>query len=100
MAPDIFNCCVIGFHGARSPLQNTNSNGNAKVQTFAWAIVLSPGRLRPPEWRCSTGRSQDIHPLSHEIAEWADDPFVNNTGRAVAHANGTAIRMHGHPRDR
>jgi hypothetical protein len=22
---------------------------------------------------------QDIHALSHEIAEWADDPFVNNT---------------------
>jgi hypothetical protein len=22
---------------------------------------------------------QDIHPLSHEVSEWADDPFVNNT---------------------
>ena len=22
---------------------------------------------------------QDIHALSHEIAEWGDDPFVNNT---------------------
>ena len=22
---------------------------------------------------------QDIHAISHEIAEWADDPFVNNT---------------------
>jgi hypothetical protein len=21
---------------------------------------------------------QDIHPLSHELSEWADDPFVNN----------------------
>jgi hypothetical protein len=37
---DIFNCCVIGFHGTRASGQgggSNNSNGNAKVQTFAWA---------------------------------------------------------------
>jgi len=73
---DIFNCCVIGFHGAAT--QNTGSNGNAKVQTFAWASYISPGIYA----RANGGlywNLQDIHPLSHEIAEWADDPFVNNT---------------------
>ena len=73
---DIFNCCVIGFHGAAT--QNTGSNGNAKVQTFAWASYISPGIYA----RANGGTYwalQDIHPLSHEIAEWADDPFVNNT---------------------
>ena len=77
----VFNCCVIGFHGT-SPVGNgagsTNSNGNAKVQTFAWASWVQPGIYARPnggtDWAL-----QDIHALSHEISEWADDPFVNNT---------------------
>jgi len=77
---DVFNCCVIGYHGTRasgSGNGSTNSNGNAKVQTFAWASYISPGIYARPnggtDWAL-----QDIHALSHEIAEWADDPFVNN----------------------
>jgi len=78
---DIFNCCVIGFHGT-NPVgkggASGNSNGNAKVQTFAWASWVQPGLYARPnggtDWAL-----QDIHALSHEIAEWADDPFVNNT---------------------
>jgi hypothetical protein len=80
IGPDINNCCVIGFHGTRAAGNgngSTNSNGNAKVQTFAWASYLSPGIYARPnggtDWAL-----QDIHALSHEIAEWADDPFVNN----------------------
>ena len=75
------NCCVIGFHGSRAAGiggGSTNSKGNAKVQTFAWASWVQPGTYaRPnggPDWAL-----QDIHALSHELAEWADDPFVNNT---------------------
>jgi hypothetical protein len=74
-------CCVIGFHGTRAAgLGNgsTNSNGNAVVQTFAWASWVQPGLYSRPnggtDWAL-----QDIHALTHEIAEWADDPFVNNT---------------------
>jgi len=77
---DIFNCCVIGFHGT-NPVGNGgasgNSSGNAKVQTFAWASWVQPGLFA----RAAGGTDwalQDIHALSHEIAEWADDPFVNN----------------------
>jgi hypothetical protein len=77
---DIFNCCVIGYHGTRASGAgngSSNSNGNAKVQTFAWASYISPGIYARPsggtDWAL-----QDIHALSHEIAEWADDPFVNN----------------------
>jgi hypothetical protein len=78
---DIFNCCVIGFHGTRASGfggGSNNSNGNAKVQTFAWASWVRPGIYA----RANGGTDwalQDIHALSHEIAEWGDDPFVNNT---------------------
>ena len=81
IGPDIFNCCVIGFHGTRAAGYgggSNNSNGNAKVQTFAWASWVQPGIYARPnggtDWAL-----QDIHAVSHEIAEWGDDPFVNNT---------------------
>jgi hypothetical protein len=71
-------CCVIGFHGTKS--RSGGSNGNAVVQTFAWASWIRPGTYPraagitlPTDWAL-----QDIHGLSHEIAEWGDDPFVNN----------------------
>ena len=77
---NVFNCCVIGYHGTRAAGAgggSTNSNGNAVVQTFAWASWVQPGIYARPnggtDWAL-----QDIHALSHEIAEWADDPFVNN----------------------
>jgi len=78
---DPSNCCVIGYHGTRAAGNgggSTNSNGNAVVQTFAWASWVQPGLYSRPnggtDWAL-----QDIHAVSHEIAEWADDPFVNNT---------------------
>jgi hypothetical protein len=74
------NCCVIGFHGANATGLGKGygkSNGNASVQTFAWASWVQPGlysrALPGVNWAL-----QDIHALSHEIAEWGDDPFVNN----------------------
>jgi hypothetical protein len=76
----VFNCCVLGFHGTSAVghgAGSTNSNGNANVQTFAWASWVQPGLYARPnggtDWAL-----QDIHALSHEISEWADDPFVNN----------------------
>jgi hypothetical protein len=77
---DVFNCCVIGFHGANATglgKGRGKSNGNSPLQTFAWASWVRPGIYARPNggtyWAL-----QDIHALSHEIAEWADDPFVNN----------------------
>jgi hypothetical protein len=71
-------CCVIGFHGTKS--RSGGSNGNAVVQTFAWASWIRPGTYpRAPGIHLPTDWAlQDIHGLSHEIAEWGDDPFVNN----------------------
>jgi hypothetical protein len=76
----ILNCCVLGYHGTRATGNgggSSNSNGNAVVQTFAWASYVQPGLYSRPnggtDWAL-----QDIHALSHELSEWADDPFVNN----------------------
>ena len=84
IGPNVLNCCVIGFHGAglvpgssKAVNGSGHGNGNQPVQTYAWATYLSPGVYG----RANGGTDwavQDIHPLSHEISEWADDPFVNN----------------------
>jgi hypothetical protein len=72
------NCCIIGFHGASEVvghgLGSTHGNGNQAIQTFAWASYVTPGFFNPrTAWTL-----QDIDALSHEISEWADDPFINS----------------------
>jgi hypothetical protein len=72
------NCCIIGFHGASEVvghgLGSTHGNGNQAIQTFGWASYVTPGFFNPrTAWTL-----QDIDALSHEISEWADDPFINN----------------------
>jgi hypothetical protein len=74
------NCCVLGYHGTEATgarKGNGQSQGNTAMQTFAWASWVRPGIYA----RANGGTDwalQDIHALSHEIAEWGDDPFVNN----------------------
>lgn len=81
IGPNPLNCCVIGFHGAGIVPGKSNGsvhgNGNQPVITYAWASWVTAGFYA----RANGGTNwalQDIHPLGHEIAEWADDPFVNN----------------------
>jgi hypothetical protein len=78
-----FPCwCIGGFHGVLAAPPNAgigsaHSNGNAPVQTFAWTSYFSPGLFARPDG----GRYwplQDINALTHEISEWANDPFVSN----------------------
>jgi hypothetical protein len=84
------NCCILGYHGAGMPVGrgagSANGQGMQPVQTFAYTAYVTPGtysgfisdytgtRKAPSPTR---GLS-DIHALSHEIAEWLDDPFTNN----------------------
>jgi len=76
------NCCVIGFHGAGEvPGKSsgpTHGNGNQPIQTYAWASWMTAGFFNP----ANSWPLQDINAFSHEISEWADDPFNTNTVQA------------------
>jgi hypothetical protein len=78
---DLSTTGVIGYHGtgAAGLKKGYGKNqGNGAVQTFAWASYLQPGVYARPNGG-TVWALQDIHAITHEIAEWADDPFVNNT---------------------
>jgi hypothetical protein len=55
------NCCVLGYHNAY-----TASGG---IQTYGLAMYDNS--------KAFTG-SSDISALSHEVAEWQNDPYTNN----------------------
>jgi hypothetical protein len=71
-------CCGLGGHGAGHATGGdngpTNGNGNQPVQTFVWGSWLTPGVSGPRAWV-----QKDIASLSHELTEWAIDPFNSNT---------------------
>ena len=78
---DPTHCCGVGNHGT-NPVGtgggSSSGNGKQPVQTFVWASYIQPGFFARgnggTDWAI-----QDIHSLSHELTEWADDPFLNNT---------------------
>ncbi|MDX6511537.1 MAG: hypothetical protein QOE36_1041 [Gaiellaceae bacterium] len=85
------DCCTIGYHGAGMPIGygsgSANTNGNAPVQTFIYSAWTKPGTYSgfypdysapAPSYPKPTRGIADIHALSHEVAEWLDDPYVNN----------------------
>jgi hypothetical protein len=72
---NINNCCILGWHGAASSL---NGNGQQQVQTYIFA-AYSRDYFFCGNADCSAlAPIHDIHALSHEVAEWLNDPFVNN----------------------
>jgi hypothetical protein len=64
---DPSNGFALGFHDAFVTAQTPKS---LSIQTFAWASWVSPTALQ--------GLFSDILPLSHEVAEWFNDPFGIN----------------------
>ena len=61
------NCCVLGFHSSHGADQNGSV---AMTQTWIYAAYAEPGTF-------SGGGLIDVVPLSHETAEWLNDPFVS-----------------------
>ena len=58
----ISNCCVLGFH-------NSQSGALSTAQTWVYAAYTEPGTF-------GGNVILDVQPLSHEISEWLNDPFV------------------------
>lgn len=57
------NCCIIGYHDAQQLTSNS-------ISTYAWASWTTPGFFSVP--------IDDVNALSHEVAEWMNDPFTDN----------------------
>jgi hypothetical protein len=56
------NCCILGYHASEGP-------PIATAHTWIYAAYTEPGTF--------TGNViQDVQALSHEVAEWLNDPFV------------------------
>ncbi len=62
------NCCVLGFHSAY--------NNGGHLQTYGISMYDNTGDF---------AGSGDVSVLSHEVAEWMDDPFVNNRTKPWGH---------------
>jgi hypothetical protein len=68
-------CCHFGAHGAIDvTAEGSGSDGRQALQTFVWSSWLTAGLFSP----MSAWALQDIYGLSHELVEWAADPFGTN----------------------
>ena len=56
------NCCVYGYHGSY-----TSASGH---NTYAFSNWIAAGVV--------ANGNADVYTMSHEVSEWAADPFVNN----------------------
>lgn len=75
---NFLHCCSLGGHGAGSPASNATISLSRKhnVRTFVYAAYLTPNTF--PQFPAPFAGLSDIHALSHEIAEWIDNPFGIN----------------------
>jgi hypothetical protein len=58
------NCCILGFH-------NSEAGPIATAHTWIFAAYSEPGTFVGDVF-------VDVVPLSHEVAEWLNDPFVGD----------------------
>jgi hypothetical protein len=64
-------CCIFGYHSSYD-----NPNFSTNTQTYAWTDYISDGQF---------GSTTDVAGSSHEIAEWANDPYGNNPTPSWGH---------------
>jgi hypothetical protein len=58
----INTCCILGYHNSQRPPART-------AKTWIYAAHTEPGTFR-------NNVILDVQPLSHEVSEWLNDPFV------------------------
>jgi len=70
---NLFNCCVLGYHG---------TSNFTPIQTYSPSDFDTTGLF---------GATQgDSNTLSHEVGEWANDPFGNNPTPSWGHTGQVA----------
>jgi hypothetical protein len=74
---------VLGFHSTGA---SRNANGEQPIYTWIWATYFDPGLplvgslgILNPDGTPGKYFIRDVDFLSHEVGEWANDPFVNNS---------------------
>ena len=72
----INGCCVLGYHDA---IVTGTKGTDLVVQTFIFEDWNDTGIFTVPA-------VADVHAISHEVAEWLNDPFLQQ--RSCRHANG------------
>lgn len=72
-------CCVLGFHIA---IPVTTATQKRATQALAYATWVPPGEF-------SNADIADVMPLSHEISEFVNDPFINNWVPAWEYPDGS-----------
>ena len=60
------NCCILGFHSSQGP-------PIATARTWIYAAYAEPGTFAGSQGGVGF---VDVVPLSHELSEWLNDPFV------------------------
>ena len=70
---NLFNCCVLGYHG---------TSNFSPIQTYSPSDFDTTGLFGPTQG--------DANTLSHEVGEWANDPFGNNPTPAWGHTGQVA----------
>jgi hypothetical protein len=69
------SCCQFGAHGITDvTAEGSGSDGRQAMQTYVWSSWLTAGLFSPS----TAWPMQDIYGLSHEMVEWASDPFLTN----------------------
>ena len=64
----IENCCIVGFHASQG-------GAIATAKTWIYAAYGEPGTLSSP----NGGGFVDVVGLSHEVAEWLNDPLLGSS---------------------
>jgi hypothetical protein len=76
------NCCILGFH---TSFQTGGTITKPAVQTFSWASWIDQKVFANTD-------IADVMAISHEIVEWINDPFVDNTVPAWKYPDGSGCQ--------
>ena len=79
----INTCCILGYHSSQGPPAVT-------AKTWIYAAYVEPGTF-------GGDAIVDVQALSHEIAEWLNDPFVGAFASRIRSQRSRAFAVQAEP---